>query len=170
MFAILLVLVAAKSNKKRHAAAPPPAGVRRRMERNRQKLVGRDKGSLREQQTKGTGTTTIQMRRKTQQEPHDPESRSPGPDRCPHSRDASEFPPCRTPHRNPAWRHMVWNTRLCLARCGQPPPPGCAPSWSLVKINPVLAKPRTEGNSWYFVGGYVLVGKLDIALCVPSLN
>jgi len=43
-------------------AAPPPAGVRRRMERNRQKLVGWDKGSLTEQQTKGTGTTTIQIR------------------------------------------------------------------------------------------------------------
>ena len=41
---------------------------------------------------------------------------------------------------------MVWNTRLCLARWGQPPPPGCAPSWSLVKINPVLAKPRTPGK------------------------
>jgi len=49
---------------KRHAAAPPPARVRRRMERKRQKLVGRDKGSLTEQQTKGTGTTTIQIRRK----------------------------------------------------------------------------------------------------------
>jgi len=23
-------------------------------------------------------------------------------------------------------------------------PPGCAPSWILVKINPVLAKPKTE--------------------------
>jgi len=32
------------------------------MERNRQKLVGRDKGSLTEQQTKGTVTTTIQIR------------------------------------------------------------------------------------------------------------
>ena len=38
---------------KRHASAPPPAGVRRRMERKRQKLVGRDKGSLTEQQTEG---------------------------------------------------------------------------------------------------------------------
>jgi len=38
---------------KRHAAAPPPAGVWRRMERKRQKLVGRDKGSLTEQQTEG---------------------------------------------------------------------------------------------------------------------
>jgi len=33
------------------------------MERNRQKLVGLDKGSLTEQQTKGTVTTMIQMRR-----------------------------------------------------------------------------------------------------------
>jgi len=43
---------------------------------------------------------------------------------------------------------MVWNTGLCLARWGQPPPPGCAPSWSPVKINPVLAKPRTSGTLW----------------------
>ena len=35
------------------SAAPPPAVVRRRIERNRQKLVGQDKGSLTEQQTKG---------------------------------------------------------------------------------------------------------------------
>ena len=47
---------------KHHVAAPPPSGVRRRMERNRQKLVGWDKGSLTEQQTKGTVTTTIQKR------------------------------------------------------------------------------------------------------------
>jgi len=33
-----------------------------RMERNRQKLVGRDKGSLTEQQTEGTATTMIQLR------------------------------------------------------------------------------------------------------------
>jgi len=37
--------------------------VGRRTERNRQKLVGQDKGSLIEQQTKGTGTTTILVRR-----------------------------------------------------------------------------------------------------------
>jgi len=34
------------------------------MERNRQKMVGRDKGSLTQQQTEGTGTTMIQKRRK----------------------------------------------------------------------------------------------------------
>jgi len=45
-------------------AAPPPAGVRRRIKRKRQKLVAQDKGSLTEQQTKGTVTTTIQIRRK----------------------------------------------------------------------------------------------------------
>jgi len=49
---------------KRHAATPPHARVRRRVESNRQKLVGRDKGSLTEQQTKATGTTKIQIRRK----------------------------------------------------------------------------------------------------------
>jgi len=38
--------------------------VQRRRERKRQKLVGWDKGTLTEQQTKGTGTTTIQIRRK----------------------------------------------------------------------------------------------------------
>jgi len=46
---------------KLHATAPPPAGVQRIMERNRQKQVGWDKGSLTEQQTKGT-VTTIQIR------------------------------------------------------------------------------------------------------------
>jgi len=34
------------------------------MERNRQKLVGRHKGRLTEQQTKETGTTMIEIRRK----------------------------------------------------------------------------------------------------------
>jgi len=34
------------------------------MERNRQKLIGRDKGSLTEQQTEGTGTATIQIKGK----------------------------------------------------------------------------------------------------------
>jgi len=33
-----------------HVATHPPAGVRGRMERNRQRLVGGDKGSLTEQQ------------------------------------------------------------------------------------------------------------------------
>jgi len=40
-----------------------------------------------------------------------------------------------------------------LARWAQPPPPGCAPSWNSVKINPVLAKPRTDSFSDYFFLG-----------------
>jgi len=32
-----------------------------------------------------------------------------------------------------------------FGQVGLPPaPPGCAPSWSPVKINPILAKTRTE--------------------------
>jgi len=54
---------------KHHTAAPPPAPVRRGMERNRQKLVGWDKGSLTEQQTKGIGTTMIQKRGKQDTNP-----------------------------------------------------------------------------------------------------
>jgi len=45
------------------SAAPSAPGVGRRIERKRQKLVGLDKGSLTEQQTKGTVTTTIWIRR-----------------------------------------------------------------------------------------------------------
>jgi len=74
-------------------AAPPPAGVRRRMERNRQKLVSQNKGSLTEQQTKGTGTTMVQIRRihntnsrKGQSHSHHPLPHAPEPrvsSRCP---------------------------------------------------------------------------------------
>jgi len=61
------------------------------MERKRQKLVGRDKGSLTEQQTKGTVTTTIQIRRKYDTNSH---NRPSHPDR---TGAASEFPPRRPP-------------------------------------------------------------------------
>jgi len=42
----------------------PPPGCGGEWKENRQKPVGRDKGSLTEQQTKGTGTTTIQKKRR----------------------------------------------------------------------------------------------------------
>jgi len=48
IYYILLLWFGCGWQQKCQAAAPPPAGVRRRMERNRQKLVGRDKGSLTE--------------------------------------------------------------------------------------------------------------------------
>ena len=50
-------------------------------------------------------------------------------------------PPTGTPHDGP-WCGIpgsVWPGR------GWASPPGCAPSWILVKINPVLAEPRTTG-------------------------
>jgi len=106
------------------------------------KLMGRDKGSLTEQQTKGT-VTTIQKRRK-----HDKTDRTTQPlsqtVATARSRAASEFPPClppptRTQHDS-TWYGIhgsVW------PGWGWVSPPGCAPLWILVKINPVLAEPRT---------------------------
>jgi len=75
--------------------------VQRRTERNRQKLVGQDKGSLTEQQTKGTGTTTIQIRRK--QDRNRTTHRATLPDRTAivRSRAASEFPPPSSPPPEP---------------------------------------------------------------------
>jgi len=132
---------------KRHAATPPPTGVWRRMERNRQKLVGRDKGSLTEQQTEGTATT-IQKRgiHKTNQQnrARRTQSLSPRPNyRCalPSRKcvPAPQLPPTGTQHDG-TWYGIpgsVW------PGWGSVSPPSCAPSWILVKINPVLAKPRT---------------------------
>jgi len=85
---------------KKSAKRPPlsPVGVRRRMERNRQKPVGRDKGSLTEQPTKGTGTTTIQIRRKHNTN-HTTHRAAPKPLS---SQDTREFPPPRSPPPEPS--------------------------------------------------------------------
>jgi len=95
---------------------PSPSWGGEEMERNRQKLVGWDKGSLTEQQTKRTGTTTIQIRRI-----HNTNCRI---QRAALTALAAELqmPSCRPapPNQNPAWWHMVWNTLFCLARLGQP--------------------------------------------------
>jgi len=109
------------------------------MGRNRQ--VGWDKGSLTEQQTKGTGTTTIQIRRKydTNRTIH----RAALPDRtgtrAPEPRVGShpQLPPTGTQHDG-TWYGIpfsVWP--------GGVSPLGCALSWIPGKINPVLAEPRT---------------------------
>jgi len=125
----------------RHTAAPPPTRVRRRMERNRQKPVCQDKGILKEQQTKGTVTLTIQIRRKhrtnrtTQRAAlhdrpltHAPEQRVPS---------RPQLPPTGTQHDG------TWYGKPCSVWPGEVKPPGCAPSWISVKISPVLAEPRT---------------------------
>jgi len=87
---------------KHHVAAPPLARVWRRMERKRQKLVGRDKGSLTEQQTKGTGTTMIQIRRKhnTNCTTHRASLSRTG--LVPRSQAVSEFPPPCSPPPEPS--------------------------------------------------------------------
>jgi len=54
----------AAGNKSATRLPLPLLGCGGEWEETGRKLVGRDKGSLTEQQTKGTGTTTIQMRRK----------------------------------------------------------------------------------------------------------
>ena len=127
---------------KSHAAAPPPAGVRRRTERNRQKLMGRDKGSLTEQQKKGTVRTKIQIKRKnnTNRTTHKASLSRTGPACALPSRErvpAAPLPPTGTQHDG------TWYGIPCSVWPAGVSPPGCAPSWSPVKINPVLAKPRT---------------------------
>jgi len=73
----------------------------RRMERKRQKLVGRDKGSLTEQQTKQTVTTIILIRRKYKTKQQNAQSSSHHPMlRALPSRDY--LSPSKIPHRNPA--------------------------------------------------------------------
>jgi len=68
------------------------------MERNRQKLVGRDKGSLKEQQTKGTVITTIQIRGKHNTN-RTTQRVAPA---AAHSRAASEFPAFCSPPPEPS--------------------------------------------------------------------
>jgi len=121
------------------SATPPPAGVGRRMERKRQKLVGQDKGSLTEQQTKPKVTTTIQRRRtyKTNSEMQ----RATLTARCPaRSCTATAFPPASSLTR--AQHDGTGYGIPCSVWPGWVSPPGCVPSWLLVKINPVLAEPR----------------------------
>jgi len=92
------------------------------MERNRQELVGLDKGSLKEQQTEGTGTTT-QIRRKHNTN----RTTQRAAPTAVHSRAASEFPPpaphpTGTQHDGPwcgipgsVWPGWGWTSppRLC---------------------------------------------------------
>jgi len=143
-----VLVSAAASNKS--ATRPPllPPWCGGEWKENRQKPVGRDKGSLTEQQTKGTTTTTIQIRgihRTDRTTKTDPLFRT-GP--VPHAAEPRVSPRRAAPpppEPSVTARGMEYPA---LARWGQPPPPSCAPSWSPVKINPVLAKPRTKT---YFV-------------------
>jgi len=100
--------------------------------------VGRDKGSLTEQQTKQTVTTTVLIRRihNTNSETHRA-ALTAGAPRVPEPGLLSPRPAPRTQHGG----------RRCRVPCSVWPgwvsPPGCVRSWHLVKISPVLADPRT---------------------------
>jgi len=76
----------------------PPPGHGGEWKETGRKLVDRDKGSLTEQQTEGTVTTTIQIRRKYDTNSH---NRPSLPDRtgAAHSRARIEFLPRRPPTR-----------------------------------------------------------------------
>jgi len=85
------VLVSAPARNKSATRPPlPPPVCGEEWKENRQKLVGRDKGSLTEQQTEGTVTTTIQIRRKHDKKPTPALSDRTGAAR---SRAESESPP-----------------------------------------------------------------------------
>jgi len=133
----------AKNVPQGRSIAPPRAGVGRRMERNRQKRVGQDKGSLTEQQTKGTGTTVILIKRiyKTNSKMH----RATLTTQClVHSQVATPFsPPTQLTPRTGTQHGSTWYRIPCSVWPVWVSPQGCVPSWLLVKINPALAKPRT---------------------------
>jgi len=122
--------------------APPSAEVWRRMERNRQKLVGRDEGSLTEQQTKGTVTITIQIRGKHNTNPTTQTAALLDRTDAACSRAASEFPPPCSPPTG-TQHDSKWYGILFSVWPGRVSPPGCVSSWLLVKSNPVRAEPRT---------------------------
>jgi len=100
-------------------------------------MVGWDKGILTEQQTKGKATTMIQKRgiHKTNQQ-----NRTALSDRmvAEPSWAASVFPPPSSPPPEPSMTAHGMEYPALFGQVGSAPPA----SWILVKINPVLAKPR----------------------------
>jgi len=91
-FSPMLILIegvcyslAAARNKSATRPALPPGAWRRMERKTGKKTVGRDKGSLTEKQTKGTGTTTTQKRgiHNTKQQNAESNSHRPPPPRAP---------------------------------------------------------------------------------------
>jgi len=87
---------------KRLVAAPPLPGCGGEWKETGRKLVGRDKGSLTEQQTKGTVTATIQIRRKHNTNRTAQSAILPDQTGAACSQAASEFPPPSSPPPEPS--------------------------------------------------------------------
>jgi len=127
------------------------------METNRQKPVGWDKGSLTEQQTKGTGTTMIQIRGIHKMNQQNRAALSPGLNRCCALPSHETVPAAQLPPSIGTQHDGTWYGTPCSVWPGGVSPPSCAPSWIPVKINPVLAKPRTIAYSVLFFSKIVLL-------------
>jgi len=111
----------------------------------------------------------IQISRKHNDELHDPDSRSPEQDRCHAPPSRKSVPTAPRPPPEPSVTSHGMEYRALFGQVGSAPPPSCAPSWSPVKINPVLAKPRTGGRS-LFKAPWTLSAGLGTGVCelVPS--
>ena len=132
-----------------HVAASPPARVRSKMERKQAKTGGVGYGQFNRTANKGNKNNNDTDKGKKHNTNHTTQ-RAALHDRhrklLSHARvPAPQLPPTATQ------RDGTWYGRPCSVwpGWGWVSPPGCAPSWILVKINPVLAKPRTMAYSRY---------------------
>ena len=136
--------------------------------------MGWDKGSLTEQQTKGTVTTTIWIRKtdNTNSRTHRAALTA-----CCHacSQAATAFPPPRSPPTGTQHGGM-WYWIPCSVWPDWVSLPGCVPSWLLVKINPVLVEPRTDPkltpveflNRLYSLWFRSIIVQRFLCQCVPA--
>jgi len=103
----------------------PPLGCRGEWKETSRTLVGQDKGSLTEQQTKGTGTTTIQIRRKHNMNRATPRAVLPDQTVAPPSQAASEFPQPSSPPPEPSMMAHGMEYPALFGQVGSAPPRLC---------------------------------------------
>jgi len=138
--------LAAAGNKSTTRPPLPPLGCRGGWKETGRKLLGRDKGSLTEQQTMGPVTKpTIQIRGKQNRLQREQLSLTRPPHHAPKLQVSSRR---STSSPTGTQRDGTWYGIPCSVWPGEVSPPGYVPSWILVKINPVLAKPRTLSISY----------------------
>jgi len=111
-------------------ATPPPAGVQRRMERNRQKLVGRDKGSLTEEQTKENSNNNDTAKENTQNKIAEGRKKLSPPTAATHSRATGDFRPPSSPQPEPSMTTHGMEYPALFGQVGSARPAVCPPgSW-----------------------------------------